>query len=421
MTWDGREMTMQASSILDEHLGMAKAALGTTKDLLSRYRFRLAGSLQCRLAAHAIASALNECCDRCHEEPFVLHPKALWWLGRMLAVIYAVATLLSLLGGIFLWIGSLLCLIGFVYGLAQYIFYSRLFDPLFRSAEGLNVVGSLEPANAAERQVVLVSHHDSPYIFSFLERFQPFAFARLFLGMLSYAWLTVYLAFLAIEQLLSGQAQHSSGIMLLLVAIGALFALQLFLMMSRRPSPGAGDNLNSTSMNIEIARYFARRKDSEEQLQNTRLVVLSTDGEEIGQRGAIEYVRAHLSDLRRIPTYVVNIDSVYYSKDLAVLTRDRHSRVKLSSSMVDTILRIAEQHQIRIRSKPIPFGGGGTDAAAFAVKGIEATGLIAQPTGLLRNDHLYHTSKDTAEVIEETAVSAIIRIITEYVRYVDAA
>jgi aminopeptidase YwaD len=412
---------MQSPSILDEHLGMAKAALATTKDLLSRYRFRLAGSLQCRLAAQEIASALHECCDRCHEEPFVLHPKALWWLGKMLAVIYTAATLLSLLGGIFLWIGSLLCLIGFVYGLAQYIFYSRLFDPLFRSAEGRNVVGTLEPANAADRRVVLVSHHDSPYIFSFLERLQPIAFARLSLGMLSYAWLTMYLIFLAIKQLLSGQAQHSRGALLWLVAIGALFALQLFLMMSRRPSPGAGDNLNSTSMNIEVAKHFTRCKDSDKQLQNTRLVVLSTDGEEIGQRGAIEYVRAHLPELRRMPTYVLNIDSVYYLQDLAVLTRDRHGRVKLSSSMVDTLLRIAKKYQINIRAKPIPFGGGGTDAAAFAVKGIETTGLIAQPTGLLRNDHLYHTSKDTAEMIDERAVSAIISIIIEYVRCVDAA
>ncbi len=414
-------MTMQSPSVLEEHLGMAKAALGTTKGLLSRYKFRLAGSSQCRLAAHEIASALHECCDGCHEEPFVLHPKALWWLGKMLAIIYVAAAFLSLLGGANIWIGSLLCLIGLFYGLAQYIFYSRLFDPLFRSAEGRNVVGTLEPVYAAERQVVLVSHHDSPYIFSFLERFQPIAFARLFLGMLSYAWLTIYLTFLAILQLLSGQTQHNHGAPLWLVAIGALFALQLFLMMSRRPSPGAGDNLNSTSMNIEVVKYFARCKDSEKQLQNTRLVVLSTDGEEIGQRGAIEYVRAHLPELRRIPSYIINVDSVYYIKDLAILTRDRHGRIRLSASMVDTLIRIAEKCQISVRAKPIPFGGGGTDAAAFAVKGIEATGLIAQPTGLFRNDHLYHTSKDTAEMIDEKAVSAIIRIIIEYVRCVDAA
>ena len=412
---------MHSTSILDDCLGMAKAALGTTKDLLSRYRFRLAGSPQCRLAAHEIASAMHGCCDRCHEESFVLHPKALWWLGKIVAVIYVAAALLSLLGGVFLWIGTLLCLVGFVYGLTQYVFYSRLFDPLFRSAEGRNVVGTLEPTHAAERQVVLVSHHDSPYIFSFLERFQPIAFARLFLGMVSYAWLTIHLAFLAIEQLLSGQAQHSLGVLIVTEAIGALFALQLFLMMSRQPSPGAGDNLNSTSLNIEVAKFFAGNRDSQKQLQKTRLIVLSTDGEEIGQRGAIEYVRAHLSELRRIPTYVVNVDSVYYLKDLAVLTRDRHGIVRLSSSMVDTIIRIADKRQIGIRAKPIPFGGGGTDAAAFAVQGIEATGLIAQPTGLFRNDHLYHTSKDTPDMIDEIAVAASISIIIEYVRWVDSA
>ncbi len=69
------------------------------------------------------------------------------------------------------------------------------------------------------------------------------------------------------------------SVMVLLPIVGALFALQLFLMMSRRPSPGAGDNLNSTSMNIEVAKYFARAKDGQKQLQRTRLVILSTDGD----------------------------------------------------------------------------------------------------------------------------------------------
>jgi len=400
---------------------MAASALATTKSLLSRYRYRLAGSMECRQAAHEITGMLRSICDRCQEETFSLHPKALWYLGKVIAVIYVVAAVMSVFGGILIWIGALLCLIGLVYGLSQYVFYSRLFDPLFKRAEGCNVVGVLESVYPADRQVVLVSHHDSPYIFNFLERFQPIAFARFFLGMLSYAFLTLYLSLLSIKQLVLRHIEASHGVALWATALGALFAFQLFHMMSRRPSPGAGDNLNSTSMNIEVAKHFNRARSGVKALQHTRIVILSTDGEEIGQRGAMEYVRAHLSELRHMLTYVVNVDSVYYYKDLAVLTRDRNWSMKMSSNLVAAFVKIARQLKIPLRPVAIPFGGGGTDAAAFMAEGIMATGLIAQPIGAVRNDHLYHTSKDVVEEIEERAVEAILRLLVHYVEAVDGA
>jgi aminopeptidase YwaD len=198
-----------------------------------------------------------------------------------------------------------------------------------------------------------------------------------------------------------------------------IFSLQLFFMMSRHPSPGAGDNLNSTSMIGEIAKHFREERSSGLGLKQTRLIVLSTDGEEIGQRGAIEYVREHHSELHAIPTYAFNMDSVYYYKDLTILTRDRNHTCKLSMQMVADIYRIAEKQDLKIRKMAIPFGGGGTDAAAFAKAGIHATSIIAQPTGLISNDHLYHTSKDEVERIDPKAVGAAIQLAIAYIKNID--
>jgi len=309
---------------------------------------------------------------------------------------------------------------GLAYGLSQYVFYGRLFDPLFKSGDGCNVFGTLEPTVTVAQQVVLVGHHDSPYIFSFLERFQGIAFIRFLLGMASYSWLCIYSALLSIHQLSSGQLQAAKGFPLWVTIVDLLFALQLFFMMSREPSPGAGDNLNSTSMNAVVAKYFREEREVGAGLRHTRLIVLSTDGEEIGQRGAIEYAQRHLSELRAVPSYVFNIDSVYYYKDLAVLTRDRNYTCKLSKAMVGDICQIAEENNLQLRRMPIPFGGGGTDAAAFAVHGIEAAAIIAQPTGLVRKDHLYHTSKDTLERIDMNAVQAVIELAIGYIRELDS-
>jgi Zn-dependent M28 family amino/carboxypeptidase len=57
--------------------------------------------------------------------------------------------------------------------------------------------------------------------------------------------------------------------------------MQLFFMMGRAPSPGAVDNLNSTCIAVSIAQYFAAACGGSAALRHTRLIVLSTDGEEI--------------------------------------------------------------------------------------------------------------------------------------------
>ena len=214
---------------------------------------------------------------------------------------------------------------------------------------------------------------------------------------------------------------HSAkGFPLWITTVGLLFALQLFFMMSNSPSPGAGDNLNSTSMSTVIARYFKEERKGDAPLRNTRLIILSTDGEEIGQRGAIEYVRRHYSELHTTITYVFNMDSVYYYKDMTVLTRDRNYTCKLSKAMVTDICEVAAEIGLHLKKMPIPFGGGGTDAAAFAVAGIEATAIIAQPTGLISNEHLNHTSRDVVEQIDVAAVQAIMELAIGYIRKVDS-
>jgi aminopeptidase YwaD len=403
---------------LSHHLALA--SLEMTKRLLIRDRYRLAGTAECRHAAQEIAETLKGSCDSIQEESFILHPKALWSLGRVIAIIYSVSAVLVILGGYFVYAGCLLCLAGLTYGLSQYVFYGQLFDPLFKSAEGCNVVGVLEPIATVERQVIVVGHHDSPYIFNFLERFQKVAFLRFLLGMASFIWLCIYSVLLSIEQLSLKELRSAEGAPLWITSLGLIFALQLFFMMGRKPSPGAGDNLNSTSMNAQIAKYFKEERVGGVPLRHTRLVVLSTDGEEIGQRGAIEYVRRHSAELHATPTIVLNIDSVFYYKDLAVLTRDRNWSCKLSRSMVHDIREVAADRGLCLKTMGIPFGGGGTDAAAFATAGIETTSIIAQPAGLFSNDHLYHTSRDVVERIEIEAVRAVVEIAVGYLRKVDS-
>jgi len=112
-------------------------------------------------------------------------------------------------------------------------------------------------------------------------------------------------------------------------------------------------------------------------------------------------------------------DSIYRYRDLTILTRDRNFMCRLSDSMISDLCAVAGDHGINLKRGPIPFGGGGTDAAAFAVAGIKVASIIGMPKGIISKGHLYHTSKDTVDNIETDAVRAVLELATSYARKVD--
>jgi aminopeptidase YwaD len=395
-----------------------RSCLSATGRLLKKHRYRSAGTEACREAAREVAVRLRACCDSVQEQTFTLHPLALWYVGKAVAVNYLLTLVLLLLGGYFAIAGSVLCLVGLAYSLSQYVFYLECFDRVFPAAVGCNVVGSLEPEGDVWQQVVLVGHHDSPFIFTFLERFPGIAFIRFLLAMLAYAWLCGYSVVACIGGY-PGVFTAPMGISLWISIAGLPFALQLYFMMAGAKSPGAGDNLNGTSMIAGLGEYFRGERGHGRPLRHTRLVVLSTDGEEIGQRGAIAFVRSHARELRATPTRVLNVDSVYRVRDLTILTRDRNGTCRLSDSMVSDVLAVARGLGHDLKRAPIPFGGGGTDAAAFAVAGFEAVSIVGMPMSIISTGHRYHTSQDVVENIEAGAVAAVLAVAAGYIRMID--
>ncbi len=398
---------------------MAQSCLATTGQLIEEYPGRGAGTDACRDAAHDIATQLQAACDTVREEPFVLRPRALWWVPRTIAVLYLLGTVLAALAGPWLYAGAVLCLAGLVYGIVQYLLFSPFFDPLFGSAGGCNVVGALEPSEAVRRQVLLVGHHDAAFVFNFLEYFQSVAKILMLLGMLFYLWLCGYSVVASVVQLVSGQALHLAGVPLWITLVGLLFTPALFFLMSSAWCPGAADNLNSTSMILALAAHFRSERDAGRPLRHTRLLVLSNDGEEIGERGAMAYLRAHGAELLATPTAVLNIDTICHADDLTVLTSDRNGLCGLSESMVSDLAEVASDVGVSLKRKPFPLGFGATDAWPFAAAGLEVTSMFGMPTDLVTSWHAYHTSSDTTQNIEAAAVSATLEIAFAYIKHVD--
>ncbi len=399
-----------------------EAALSTlelTRFLLARHPARIAGTPGCLEAGESIAGLLGRHCDRVSREPFDMHPGSLWNTGRIMAVCYCLTALLLLPGGAFACASLIPCLFGLTYGATHYFLYWNPFDRVFPAAAGCNVSGVIEPAESVERQVLIVGHHDGPYVFSFLERAQLFAIPRLLAAIAVYFLAAVISAAAFAQQALGAGAPSLHGWRLFTVLAGFAFAVPIFFLITKTPSPGAGDNLNASAMTVKIAEIFARRKASGEPLRHTRLVLLSTDGEEAGQRGAQAYARRHGYGFSETPSFVLNIDSVYAARDLAVLLRDRNGTLELSQRMAGECRRIATESGYALKEIPLPLGGGGTDAAVFAIAGIESTSIIGVSTAAFAKGRVYHTSRDTVERIEPLAVEAVLDIAVNYVLWKD--
>jgi hypothetical protein len=268
----------------------------------------------------------------------------------------------------------------------------------------------MEPCGEVKRQVIVSGHHDSPFVFNFLARFERLAGIRFLLAMLFYLYITA-LSFAAV--ILRGGWQLK-GAALVVALAGLIFLIPLFFFISGKASPGAGDNLNGSSVALHIGRYFAERKNTGKGLLGTRLIILSTDGEEAGQRGAIAYAHRHRRELSECPTAVLNIDSVYNLDDLAVLLRDRHGFLPLSVQIASQCASIASELGYSLKAVPAPFGSG-TDAAAFAKEGIPAVTIIGMPASLFAKEYVYHTVKDTVERIAPEAVEAVFDIAINFI------
>jgi aminopeptidase YwaD len=393
----------------------ALATLALTQSLLDEYPARIAGTDQCLAAGRRIAALLRAACDSVVEEGFAMHPGSLWNTGRVVAVAYVVAALLLATGGPLVYGAVSVCWLGLIYALAHYILCGKLFDGLFPRVRGCNVAGAIEPADRVKQQIFLVGHHDSPYVLSFLLRFQKWASLRLLLAVAAYLCLTMASMVAGIGQVAGAGGRLPREAYLIGAAIGLVFVGPLYFLVPRIPSPGAGDNLNACAMAIKIAEHFAAQRQAGCPLRHTRLVFLSTDGEEAGQRGAIAYARRHKPELSALPTYVFNVDSVYKVRDLAALTRDRHGTLPLSARMARECHELASRLGYSLREMALSPGSGGTDAAAFARLGIEATSIIGVSAAPGQDRLVYHTPWDTVDAIEPEAVEAVLDIAVNYI------
>lgn len=395
-------------------------SLALTRELIARFGPRLAGSESCWQTARALGFKLKDSCGRAALESFTTHPAAFMGFYRIIVPVFIASVVflnlnLPLLAGI-------CCLFNAVSAGLEFGAYREFFDPIFPLKKCFNLRAQLEPDGAATQQVLITGHHDSAQELNFLRWGQKLYGLKIivpdiiqYVGLI-FSWLWVFYG------LFTGQAPVFTPYVNAFLIFGILLVLPKFFLVSRRGTPGAGDNLIASAMLVELARLFARTdRVGKSSLRHTRLVFVSFDAEESGLRGSRAYARRHRADLQALPTYMLNIDSIYNVNELHFLTSDLNDSVALSTDLAQQCARLAARAGYPVRYARMVFGGGGTDAAELARVGVKATTLVAMSTSLVRDGLVYHTPKDIVDAIEPAAVEACLHIAHDLVLELDRA
>lgn len=388
--------------------GAGAQILGWTQRVIDTCGPRPAGSEACLASAQLIADGLRESCDAVEVQEFSCRPMAFLGFLVGMAVLGTAASALLFFG--FLELALALFSLAAVLHVAQFGLYRELIDRAFPERPCANVVGRIEPEGEVKRQILVSGHHDSAYEFRYLR-----LSAYLYLGLNAWYGVTAFAMPLALTGLLVAQvfgAAVSEGWLRGLALLAGVPALLSTASYTRRPVPGAGDNLVSSGIALHVARVFRERlRVDPKALAGTRLILVSFDAEEAGLRGSRAFVKRNLALLASAPTVMLNLESFYKAQDLSVLSRDLNGFRPLSERVARLWLEVAEAEGLKVRPRKLSYGLGATDAAELAKAGVEAATLLGVPTNPFGAGRIvYHTRDDSPENVEPAAVEAAARL-----------
>jgi hypothetical protein len=390
--------------------------LSFTNEVVRSYPNRLIGTPSCDQAGVRIAAEFAKNCDpgTVKREEFTCHPKSFLKYIRPAVLAYVASLLAAFLKRPWVALTGLSAtLTVFV---SQFMFYKKLFDPLFPKEKGYNISGVIEPQGEVRQQIILCGHHDAAYVFHFMNLSPRFYPLLLVAGIVPFLLLLIY-------ALIKAVTRFNPVWLKRVVSVLSPGVVPLWWFTTDTISPGAGDNMIATSLANEAAKLFGdQKKAGHHPLKHTRIICLSVDGEECGLRGSMAFVQRHAQELKGTKTYAFCMDTLYHADKLIFFDNDLNLTVDCSHAMAQELTDIATALGYKAKVDHMPWGGGSTDAAAFAQAGIEATCLLAFELDItkLDTDLVYHTPRDTVDAIEPAVVEQALNVIQAYILAKDA-
>lgn len=346
-----------------------------------------------REAGEYLAGVLkNECgCADVKIETFREHPAAFYgyfWFSAAFDTLCAISFL-------FLpWLSIVFGAAALGLFLFQFVRYRQIIDFLFPEKESVNVTAIRSCAGEVKRRIFLNGHLDAAWEFPLNYYFGGIVFE--IPGVMAFIGVLYYLALGICSLCGAGAWLHAAG------RWGLLF-VPFFLLVGctcnpKRTVDGANDNLTGCLMGVTVLREMERLG---VRLENTELGVILTGSEEAGLRGAKAWCRAHGSEYRDVPTYIVCFDTIHDPRKLMVNAKDLNGTVSSDPELCTRFLRSAEELSVPCMKGKVPLMGGGTDSAAFTQGGFRSVGI----TGLSHKlEDYYHTRRDSCDNLNRSGL-----------------
>jgi len=367
----------------------------------------------------AMERELKDCCEAVDVEPFECSPGAFLGWFRAAAAANALGLLFFYLSlkpwspRLFSLLAFLMAGAVFVTMVQEFFWYRQFIDRFYARASSFNVMGKIGKGQPKDtrRVIFFTGHHDSALQYTWLRYLKTgyYAAVLILVSTVTVSFLAFGLRFLFLSLGVSAPWLITTVKWLSFTMFPLGFVFAFFFTEKGREGgkvPGAGDNLSGCALAVAMGRLLKRHPSLIP--EDTEIRVGSFGSEEAGLRGAKAYVENHLSELQSKEVLCVNFDTVV-DPEIVVFSSDLNGFLKHSERAVRLVSQAAEDAGVPHRSMPFPFGGGGTDAAAFTEAGFQAVTLysLKVPSQMIA---FYHQEFDTPDKLQEESLENVLRI-----------
>lgn len=389
------EENLSANSLANKAYGIIErlAAIGP----------RPSASKESRMAASNIMGLLDSHCDEVSLLEFSADRKrgSLW--TRILSLLLPLSSLFLLSGLPYL--SFIVNILSFLLIYYEALLAKGLFSRFSKKERGVNLRAVINPKDEEDKVVVLSCHHDSALLYRRKDHIRD-----IYLPICTLAYSSVLSVFLMLHEALRGELLRFNIpslfplVFIIISAILSILSLRLYSLFSSSYSPGVGDNLSGVGIASVLAEYFSKRR-----LERTRIDVVSFDAEECGNQGSRDY---YSKVSYPEGTININIDGIYDSEGLAVLSNDGNGLKKLDSSLAVELSALAKSMGYKVREGRLSLFSGATDALSASERGLRAVTI----TGMASSEGSYaHTSEDCIDKVDVKSLEEVIALIIKFI------
>ena len=370
---------------------------------------RFSGTEQEKKGIEYFSEELKTCCDEVKVDSYTVHPKAfLGWIP-MSGILMIIAALAFFAGQFFgiaplLFVPVVFGVISLFFGITEFVFYGETLDPFTPKKTSYNTYGIRKASGETKRRIIFGGHADSSMEWRYSYLGGPVLLKLVLIGsVLGLVYAAVAGAVVAVKTIINPEFINTLTVDILsYVMLGFIifFILITFMYDKKRVVEGANDDLTGCFTSIAVLKFM---QDNNIRFENTEVVAICTGSEEIGLRGAMDFVKNHAKEFSDVETVFVAVDTVHDFDHMAIYNKDMSGIVKNDEEACKLVKEAGKIAGYDIPYKTVSLGA--TDAAAFSKSkcGIKAASFAAMDPAPAR---YYHTRLDTHEDIDMKTLEA---------------